>query len=60
MEPWQMAVVALAGLGAGLVNTVVGSGSLITYPVMVLFGVPPVGANIANTVGLVPGSIAGA
>lgn len=54
-----LAVVA-AGFGAGAVNTIVGSGSLITYPVMVLLGVPPVTANIANTVGLVPGSIAGA
>lgn len=49
-----------AGFAAGAVNTMVGSGSLITYPVMVLLGVPPVTANIANTVGLVPGSIAGA
>ena len=54
-----LAVIA-AGFGAGAVNTIVGSGSLITYPVMVLLGVPPVSANIANTVGLVPGSIAGA
>ena len=53
------AVIA-AGFAAGAVNTIVGSGSLITYPVMVLLGVPPVTANIANTVGLVPGSIAGA
>ena len=52
--------VAAAGFGAGAVNTIVGSGSLITYPVMVLLGVPPVTANIANTVGLVPGSLAGA
>lgn len=60
MAVWQMVAVIAAGFGAGLVNTVVGSGSLITYPVMVVFGVPPVGANIANTVGLVPGSMAGA
>ncbi|MFZ2624989.1 MAG: sulfite exporter TauE/SafE family protein, partial [Propionibacterium sp.] len=60
MDAWQLFAVIAAGFGAGLVNTVVGSGSLITYPVMVLFGVPPVAANIANTVGLVPGSIAGA
>lgn len=53
------AVVA-AGVAAGAVNSIVGSGSLITYPVMVLLGVAPVTANIANTVGLVPGSIAGA
>jgi uncharacterized membrane protein YfcA len=54
-----LAVVA-AGFGAGAVNTMVGSGSLITYPIMVFLGVPPVTANIANTVGLVPGSLAGA
>lgn len=52
--------VAAAGFAAGAVNTIVGSGSLITYPVMVFFGVPPVTANIANTIGLVPGSVAGA
>ena len=56
----EWGAVVAAGFGAGAVNTIVGSGSLITYPVMVLLGVPPVTANIANTVGLVPGSIAGA
>lgn len=59
MTLWHVLAVVLAGFGAGLVNTIVGSGSLITYPVMVMFGVPPVSANIANTVGLVPGSVAG-
>lgn len=52
--------ITAAGFAAGAINTIVGSGSLITYPVMVFFGVPPVTANIANTVGLVPGSVAGA
>ena len=56
----QWGAVIAAGFGAGAVNTIVGSGSLITYPVMVFLGVPPVTANIANTVGLVPGSVAGA
>ncbi|GAA3948340.1 sulfite exporter TauE/SafE family protein [Microbacterium soli] len=54
-----LALVA-AGFGAGVINTVIGSGSLISYPAMVLLGLPPVSANIANTVGLVPGSVAGA
>ncbi len=57
---WTMLAIAAAGFAAGAVNTIVGSGSLISYPVMVLMGVPPVSANIANTVGLVPGSVAGA
>ena len=56
----EWVAVAAAGFGAGAVNTIVGSGSLITYPVMMVLGVPPVTANIANTVGLVPGSLAGA
>jgi len=55
-----MVAIAAAGFAAGAVNTVVGSGSLITYPTMVMLGIPPVAANIANTVGLVPGSVAGA
>ena len=50
----------LAGLGAGVVNTAVGSGSLITYPVLLLTGLPPVVANVTNTVGLAPGALAGA
>lgn len=50
----------LAGLGAGVVNTAVGSGSLITYPVLLLAGLPPVIANVTNTVGLAPGALAGA
>jgi uncharacterized membrane protein YfcA len=49
-----------AGLAAGAVNTIVGSGTLITFPVLIGFGYDPVVANVSNTVGLVPGSVAGA
>jgi len=52
--------IALAGLGAGAINTVVGSGTLITFPVLLAFGYAPVTANVSNTVGLVPGSVSGA
>jgi uncharacterized membrane protein YfcA len=45
---------------AGLINTVVGSGTLFTFPVLLGFGYAPVVANVSNTVGLVPGSVAGA
>ena len=41
-------------------NTVVGSGTLITFPVLLSLGVPPVTANVSNTIGLVPGSFSGA
>ena len=55
-----MLAVALAGLAAGTINTVVGSGTLITFPVLLAVGYPPVLANVSNTVGLVPGSASGA
>lgn len=60
MGPLELALVALAGVGAGAINTIVGSGTLITFPVLLAFGVPPVVANVSNTIGLVPGSITGA
>lgn len=50
----------LAGIGAGTINTIIGSGTLITFPTLVLLGVPPVTANISNNIGLVPGSLTGA
>lgn len=50
----------LAGLGAGIINTVVGSGTLITFPVLLWAGLPPVAANVANNIGLAPGSLSGA
>lgn len=48
-----------AGLAAGTVNTIVGAGSLISFPTLLALGYPPVQANVSNTVGLVPGSISG-
>lgn len=53
-----LAIVA-AGMGAGMINAVVGSGSLITFPVLIAFGLPPVVANVSNNIGLVPGNAAG-
>lgn len=48
-----------AGLAAGTINTIVGSGTLITFPTLLAFGYPPVVANVTNTVGLVPGAASG-
>jgi uncharacterized protein len=56
----EIAAVAAAGMAAGAINTLVGSGTLITFPVLLAFGYSPVTANVSNNVGLVPGSIAGA
>ncbi len=52
--------ILLAGFGAGMVNTIVGSGSLITFPTLLSLGYSPLLANVSNTLGLVPGSISGA
>jgi uncharacterized membrane protein YfcA len=55
----ELVAIAMAGLAAGAINTVVGSGTLITFPVLLAFGYAPVTANVSNTVGLVPGSLSG-
>src|SRR4051812_46271623 len=60
MDVGEVIAIGLAGLAAGAINTVVGSGTLITFPVLLAFGYAPVTANVSNTVGLVPGSATGA
>jgi uncharacterized membrane protein YfcA len=60
LNPWEIAGVFGAGIVAGTVNTVVGSGSLLTFPTLVAFGYSPLVANVSNTLGLVPGSVSGA
>ena len=55
----QMVAVLFAGMAAGTINVVVGSGTLITFPTLLAFGVPPVTANVSNTIGLVPGVASG-
>ena len=52
--------ILLAGTAAGTINTIVGSGSLITFPTLVALGYPPLLANVSNNIGLVPGSLSGA
>ena len=60
MTPLEIGVIFAAGIAAGTINTIVGSGSLITFPTLLAFGFHPLDANVSNTVGLVPGSISGA
>ncbi|MFH9721337.1 sulfite exporter TauE/SafE family protein [Streptomyces sp. NPDC017254] len=57
---WEALAVFGAGIGAGTINTIVGSGTLITFPVLLATGLPPITANVSNALGLVPGSISGA
>jgi uncharacterized membrane protein YfcA len=55
VEPFDLLLVALAAVAAGLINALAGGGTLITFPMLIAVGVPPVAANITNTVALSPG-----
>ncbi|MET8630409.1 sulfite exporter TauE/SafE family protein [Kitasatospora sp. NPDC004669] len=59
MTLWEAIAVLVAGVGAGMINVIVGSGTLITFPVLLAVGIPPVTANVSNSFGLVPGSLSG-
>jgi uncharacterized membrane protein YfcA len=59
MTPGQYAIAGLAALAAGLVNALAGGGTLLSFPVLLALGVPPVTANVTNTVALVPGYLGG-
>ncbi|MBW5422518.1 TSUP family transporter [Streptomyces sp. BG9H] len=60
MEALEMVAVGAAGVAAGGINAVVGSGTLITFPTLLAFGFPPVLANVSNNLGLVPGTLSAA
>lgn len=60
MTGLEVAAVLAAGIAAGTMNAVVGSGTLVSFPMLLALGLPPVTANITNTIGLVPGSVGGA
>ncbi|MBK8469359.1 MAG: sulfite exporter TauE/SafE family protein [Candidatus Phosphoribacter sp.] len=52
-------LILLAGVGAGTINTIVGSGTLITFPTLLFLGYPPLAANVSNNIGLVAGGLSG-
>ncbi|MFC6884187.1 MULTISPECIES: sulfite exporter TauE/SafE family protein [Actinomadura] len=60
MDVVDAVAIFAAGIAAGGINTIVGSGSLITFPTMVALGFPPIVANVSNNIGLVPGNASGA
>lgn len=60
MTTLELLAILAAGLGAGAINAIAGSGSLLTFPVLLALGVPPVTANTSNGVGLAPGGFAAA
>ena len=59
MTGWEMLAVAAAGFAAGGINAVVGSGTLVSFPVLLAVGVPPLSATISNSLGLVAGNLSG-
>jgi hypothetical protein len=59
MIPLEAGAILAAGVAAGTINTIVGSGTLITFPTLLAFGYAPYDANVSNSVGLVPGSVSG-
>ena len=60
LDPLGALLIIAVGVIAGTVNTIVGAGSLLTFPTLLFLGYPPLVANVSNTVGLVPGTISGA
>jgi len=58
MDVVDTAALLAAGLAAGTVNAVAGGGSLITFPTLVAIGLPPVPANVTNSIAVCPGYLA--
>jgi hypothetical protein len=52
-------VIIATGFGAGLLTSTVGVASLLSFPVLIALGIPPVVANVSNTVGLIPAGLGG-
>ena len=59
MSIFNEVLVFLAAIAAGFINAIAGGGTLVTFPVLLAIGIPPVIANVTNTVALVPGTIGG-
>jgi uncharacterized protein len=55
----HLLLIALAGVAAGAINAIVGSGTLVTFPTLVALGYPPVTSTMSNAVGLVAGGVSG-
>ena len=59
MSELDLALIALAALVAGFINAIAGGGTLISFPALTFLGVPPVAANVTNTLALLPGYLGG-
>jgi uncharacterized protein len=59
MHTIEIVVVVVAGIAAGAANVVAGAGSLLTFPILVAVGLPPLAANVTNDIGVVAGNLSG-
>ncbi|MDO9256661.1 MAG: sulfite exporter TauE/SafE family protein [Bacteroidales bacterium] len=59
MDIYNLVFAFIAAIAAGFVNAIAGGGTLISFPVLVAIGIPPVAANITNTIALCPGYFGG-
>ena len=55
----EVCAIFIAGVWAGGINVIVGSGTLVTFPTLLLFGYSPLVANVSNNIGLVAGGVSG-
>ena len=60
MRLFEVAMLFLVGIAAGTMNTIVGSGGLVTFPALLAFGYTPIVANMTNNFGVMPGALSGA
>ncbi|HUH79222.1 MAG TPA: sulfite exporter TauE/SafE family protein [Methanoregula sp.] len=60
LSAYEIALAGLAALAAGIINALAGGGTLVSFPALIALGIPPVPANITNTVALCPGYLGGA
>lgn len=59
MTATELVLLGLAAIGAGAVNALAGGGSILTFPALIAAGLPPLSANITNSVALCPGYVGG-
>ena len=59
IDLWILVIIFLAAFAAGLINALAGGGTLVSFPVLIAMGIPPVTANVTNTIALCPGYFGG-
>ncbi|HMD46387.1 MAG TPA: sulfite exporter TauE/SafE family protein [Acidimicrobiales bacterium] len=59
LTPGKDLLIAMAGVGAGVVNGVAGGGTLVSFPTLLALGYSPLTANVTSTIGIWPGYVSG-